>query len=538
MMTGNTLFAILIVLLNFSNRTIEVNDLENQPEVKLVVQIVVDQLRADFLNKFSSNFSKGGFNYLIKEGINFSNAKISCALSATGPGHASIATGSTPAYNGIVSNDWYNRKLKQKVYCAEFEGVKSPLNLIGSTLSDEIYLSSGGKSKIFGVSSKDRGAIFLSGHYGKAFWLSDDSIKFTTSSYYYDKEPEFLSKFNKKISKEYLSDYKWEPLYESEKYINFFGQEQLDKFGLKRFDKPSEVSAIVTSPMGDFLTLQFAKNIIDENQLGKDEYIDYLSISFSSTDKIGHYFGSSSIEFEDQLYRLDKLIADLLDFISNKIGINNVLIVLTSDHGAIDSYTPTNGNKNGNILKQGVNGLRGLCNDYIKEKLNINFDVVEEIILPNIYLNEEAIINNALEISVVELLLKDYLRNMNSVYDVYTSTEIEKNHLPLTALSLKVSNSYFHKRSGNLYIIFEPVLPNSNKIYNRSEHGTPWNYDLTIPLLFCGPRIEKGKNSSLEAYIEDIAVTVSHYLGIKTPATATGKILPIFENIRYRRLSD
>ncbi|MGQ7721130.1 alkaline phosphatase family protein [Melioribacter sp. OK-6-Me] len=527
-MLGNIFLAILLLLFNISNNVIEANDFESKAEVKLVLQIVVDQLRADYLNKYSSNFSKSGFNYLIKEGVNFSNAKLSYTLSATGPGHASIATGSLPAYHGIISNDWYNRKLKQKVYCAEYNGVKSPLNLIGSTLSDEIYLSSGGKSKIFGISSKDRGAIFLAGHYGKAFWLSDDSIQFTTSSYYYEKEPEFLENFNKKINEEYLIDFKWEPLYEPEKYINYFGQEQLDNFGLKRFNKPSEVSSIITSPLGDFLTLQFAKHIIYQNELGKDEYIDYLSISFSSTDKIGHYFGNSSIEFEDQLYRLDKLIAELVDFINSQIGMNNTLIILTSDHGAKDSFTPTNGNKNSNLQKLEVDGLRRLCNEYIKEKLNVNFDVIEEIILPNIYLNEEAIINNGLEISVVEFLLKDYLRNMNNIYDVFTSTEIEKNNLSPTALNIKVINSYFHKRSGNLYIIFEPSLPDSHKIYNRSEHGTPWNYDLMIPLLFCGPRIDKGKNSSQEAYIEDIAVTVSHYLGIKVPATATGKVLPIF----------
>ncbi|AFN73883.1 putative alkaline phosphatase [Melioribacter roseus P3M-2] len=523
-MTKNIIRLLILILLLILPQTYGYGKDEAPVKVKLVVQIVVDQLRADQIDKYSANLSEEGFNYLKKNGRYFGNTKISYARSATGPGHASIATGSVPAYHGIVNNDWYDRISKKKVYCAEYGGVISPLNLIGSTLSDEIYISQAGNAKIFGVSQKDRGAVFLAGHFGKAFWMDDDSIKFITSAYYYDKAPDFLNKFNDEIKFDNFSGYSWKPLYDPEKYVNYADKRQTEKFGLARFEKQSEPSAILNSPLGDSLTFELAKFIIMENRLGKGGHTDYISISFSSTDKIGHYFGNSSIEFEDQIYRLDKLIAGLIDFLDKYAGMNNVLITLTADHGAKDSFVPSNGNKNSTPERRRSGNLKSLCNDYVKDKLNVDFDAVEEIIMPNIYLNEDAIKNNGLKVEDVEILLKEYLRNKNGIYDVYTSSEIERNNLLLNMISSRVINSYCHKRSGNLYIVFEPEIPGGGNFYNRSEHGTPWNYDISIPLFFCGPGIVSGGYDG-EVYIEDIAVTLANYLGLKLPSAASGKVI-------------
>jgi arylsulfatase A-like enzyme len=525
-MIKNIIRHLILILLLILPQTYGYGKDEAPVKVKLVVQIVVDQLRADQIDKYSANLSEEGFNYLKKNGRYFGNTKISYARSATGPGHASIATGSVPAYHGIVNNDWYDRISKKKVYCAEYNGVKSPQNLIGSTLSDEIYISQAGKAKIFGVSQKDRGAVFLAGHFGKAFWMDDDSIKFVSSEYYYDKEPGFLKKFNAEIKEDNYPGYGWKPLYEPERYVNFTNKKQTEKFGLARFDNPYAPSALLNSPLGDSLTFELAKFIVEENRLGKGGHTDYISISFSSTDKIGHYFGNSSIEFEDQIYRLDKLIAGLIDFLDKYAGMNNILITLTADHGAKDSFVPSNGNCS-SAAESGFNGsLRAICNDFIKEKLKVNFNSVEEIILSNIYLNEDAIKNNGLKVEDVEILLKEYLRNKNGIYDVYTSSEIERNNLLLNMISSRVINSYYHKRSGNLYIVFEPEIPGADKFYNRSEHGTPWNYDVSIPLFFCGPEIGNGRNDD-EVYIEDIAATVANYLGLKLPSAASGKVIKI-----------
>ncbi|NOX17423.1 MAG: alkaline phosphatase family protein [Chlorobi bacterium] len=520
-------------------------NIPRNPKVKLVVQIVVDQLRGDILSKFDKNLSKEGFKYLSSHGMNFTNANYIHAITKTAPGHATIATGSIPALHGIIGNDWLDEKTGKTVYACgdananvfgEDMGL-SPKNLVVSTLSDELFLATDGKAKIFGVSIKDRGAIFLAGHSGKAFWFSRKNGGFTSSKYYFDELPEYVSEFNRK---DWLDNYykqNWDLLLPKEKYlykdIDENDYEMTEKGLGKTF--PHDFSGIPRekfnsvfpfTPYGDEFTYEFAKTVITENQIGQDSVTDYFSISFSVTDYIGHSFSPNSLEYEDQIYRLDGTIGKFLKFLDKKIGLENILIVFTADHGVAESpdFLAEKKQPSGVLY---FNDFGKLCNDFGRDKYKIDFDLVKDLITPNLYLDEEKIKRAGLSICEVENDLKELIVKADGVYDALTSCGIEHNELNRNLIDVRVANSYFPGRSGNLYVINLPgwyfAFKNGER-YSAATHGTPWNYDAYVPLIFCGPGIERGYDSS-ECGPHDIAPSIADYLGIKKPSGSVGKML-------------
>ena len=332
--------------------TTALGQIKNAPTPKLVLQITIDQLRGDMPMTVYDQLGDGGFRYLYEQGIVYENAHHRHANTETVVGHTTLATGSDPADHGMIGNIWFDKELNRVVYNIEDDrypligeegGVdknieldptqkiastdgRSPSTILVTTFSDELALSTNGKSKIFGVSVKDRGAVTLAGHSGKAFWFSKAKGEFVTSTYYYDDYPQWVKEWNEKKYPLKYAGTNWELMHNKSTYA--YGdyddmpyETNLPGYGIV-FPHPFGdaengyfTTFLTLSPVGDELTLNFAKELLVKEDLGKDEITDYLSISFSSTDYVGHVFGPNSLESEDNLLRLDKTLADLFDFV-------------------------------------------------------------------------------------------------------------------------------------------------------------------------------------------------------------------------------
>src|SRR3990167_1713890 len=323
---------------------------------KLIVQIVVDQLRGDLLSQTQNEFGTDGFNYLLDHGINYQNAHHPHALTVTCVGHATIATGSTPSLHGIVANDWYDPRTNRLVYCTEDPDNptlatsrskseapgQSPRNLVASTFSDELVLAERGRA--FGVSLKDRSAITLAGHAGKAFWFDKKHGGFVSSGFYYQQYPNWVDNWNAayhpknetwKLMSE-RSSYRFAKVRPIQNHFPHFGDTFPHTLG-----EPSSSTYyknLAMTPFADELTADFAMTLLKKEKLGKTlNKTDYLAVSFSVVDVIGHHFTPNSLEYEDNLKRLDKTIAKLLKIIDAEVGLKNTFLVLTADHGTTDS---------------------------------------------------------------------------------------------------------------------------------------------------------------------------------------------------------
>ncbi len=341
----------LLMTLAFSPRAMAAD-----PKPKLMVLVVVDQLRGDMPEKYYDRFGPGGFKLLMDRGARYTNAHYRHGNTITAVGHATIATGGGSATHGMAGNDWYEDNGSRLVYCVEDDnyiilgrkpkknvGV-SPRNLTSSTFSDELILSNGGQSRVFGVSGKDRGAIIPAGHFGKAFWYSSTNGQFITSTYYYSDYPAWAAEWNAKKPAERYRGKKWELLKDRETYWRKDMDDRPYERGSKKLGgtfphpldggKPEDLySTIRSTPFVDVLTVEFAKTILDNEKLGQGAATDILTISLSCTDGIGHTFGPDSLEAEDNMLRLDALLADLFNHIDKRVGLNQTMIVLSSDHG-------------------------------------------------------------------------------------------------------------------------------------------------------------------------------------------------------------
>lgn len=338
-----------------------------QEKPKLILQITIDQLRGDLPMRYYDRLGEGGFKYLLDQGVHYIDAHHGHANLETIVGHATLATGAHPSEHGMVGNLWYDRTLGRPVYniedadyslLSEGAGIdseteldatqaaagsdgRSPRALLSTTFADELSSSTVGVAKVFGVSVKDRGAVPLAGRSGKAFWFSKGNGQFVTSDYYYDAYPEWVEEWNAKEAYLSYSGSLWTLLNDRETYlfadrdnqpwevpIGGFGRVFPHPFGW--FDDPYFTTFLTVSPVGDRLTTDFAKTLIDAEALGQDDVTDFLAVSYSAMDYIGHIFGPSSLESEDGLLQLDRTLADLFNHIENRIGLDNTLIVLST----------------------------------------------------------------------------------------------------------------------------------------------------------------------------------------------------------------
>jgi len=488
-----------------------------QSQPKLVVQVVVDQMRAEYLQRFQHQFANdGGFRMLLDSGYQYSNTHYNYIPTYTGPGHASISTGTTPKYHGIVANDWLDTRSGYEMYCAEDTTVRpigtiesssrrSPKNLRALTFSDGIKLYSNGRGKSFGVSVKDRGAIFPAGQLADgAFWL-DNSMHFVTSSYYMNRLPEYVEKYNRKEEAMSQMRRKWKLELAERKYKESLEDENPyePKLNQGTSSFPYDLEAMVASkglgilkstPVGNALVLEMALEILQNENLGKDEDCDFLGISFSSTDYAGHTWGVRSREVHDMYLKLDEQLGSLIRKLDKKVGRENYVLYLTSDHGA--SENPNHLRNSGYDVRNFQNAdVVASTNDKIQAELGID-NAISKIINHHIFLNEWA----KKDLEAIALVVEQ----TDPFVHVYTAQEVRKGFGD--ELVILLNQGHQSRFSGDLVFTLQP-----NCIFYGpygSTHGTGYTYDTHVPFLLFGGPVTPGKTMKKTA-VTDIVDKVA-----------------------------
>ncbi len=416
---------VMVVLTLFLAGNFTYADAQSKPEVRLVLQITIDGLRADLINRYENGFSKGGFRLLMKKGAYFTNAHYQHANTETIVGHTTLATGTFPSQHGMVGNVWFDREAGELAYNIEdpdhpliptredesqgeqvdpaqkksrTQG-RSPAAILVPTFGDGLAAYYGGRSKIFGVSGKDRSAVAMAGHVGKAFWYSANTGDFVTSTYYYDAYPDWAAQWNARRQAAGYAGKSWALLNDAATYllaaqddrpyeVDLRGYGRIFPHPFGQADDKLFFTRILVSPIGDQLTLDFSKTLITHEQLGQDEIPDYLSISFSAVDAVNHFFGPSSLENEDVVVQLDRTLADLFAFIDKTVGLKHTLIVLSADHGMADmpEYMTELGYKAGRLDPEQI----AAAANKVGQKFGVD-EIVRFFYRPYLYLNDEKI---------------------------------------------------------------------------------------------------------------------------------------------------
>jgi hypothetical protein len=414
---------------------------------------------------------------------------------------------------------------------------RSPASILVSTFSDELSSLTAGKSKVFGISVKDRGAVSMAGHSGKAFWFSKTARGFVTSSYYYKKYPQWVLDWNAKKLPEQYSGKAWELMHPIDTYLFGDRDNQEWEFDLagygrtfphkfKTTDNKYFSTYLTVSPTGDELTLEFAKAAIDAEQIGSDDITDFLGISFSATDYIGHFFGPSSLESEDNILRLDRTLANLFAFIDQKIGLDSTLIVLSADHGGPEApaYLKSLGIPTGYISPDSWDKQPAI--DRIKRKFGISGKLIEGYDHPYIYLSNEVIGNPEVDLFALETAIVDELVRFPGVSTAVSSIALTRGIVVDNYLTRAITNNYHPKRSGNVYVVFDPgwFINDLDGISAAVVHGSPWPYDTFVPIIFAGYKVMP-QTVSRRVHTVDVAVTLANIIGTNPPSGASGNVL-------------
>lgn len=507
---------------------------------KLVVGIVVDQMRWDYLYRYQKRYTDGGFKRLLGEGFSCENTMIPYVPSVTAIGHTCIYTGSVPSIHGIAGNNFV--KDGKKVYCTDDDSVKpvgttseaalmSPRNLWVSTIGDEMKIASNGRAKVVGVALKDRASILPAGHNPNgAFWFDDQTGCFITSSYYMDRLPKWVEAFNdKRLPKQYLSQ-KWNTLYPKNTYTESTTDENEYENGIREGVKATlplnlpelykkyGYGIIRNTPFGNSLTLDMAKAAIDGEQLGADDETDLLAVSCSSTDYIGHQVGTHAIETEDTYLRLDKAIADFLTYLDSKVGKGNYLVFLSADHGAMnnaaflqDRRIPA-GSWDASATAKKLNHV--LAKEYPEAG-----DIVKTVMNYQVFFNRDVIKSKQLDFDNIKQTVVNVLKEDPSVLYACDMAKASTESIPEEVKS-RIINGYNRERSGDVVIILKPNFYAHGM--KGTDHGA-WNsYDTHIPLVFMGWGIKHGATTK-QTFMTDIAPTIAAMLHVQAPNGCVGK---------------
>lgn len=512
---------------------------------KLVVGIVIDQMRWDYLYRYQQRYTDGGFKRLLNEGYSCENTVIPYVPSVTAIGHTSIYTGSVPSIHGIAGNNFVVDG--KKVYCTDDNTVKpvgttseaglmSPRNLWVTTIGDEMKIASNGRAKVVGVALKDRASILPAGHNPNgAFWFDDVTGHFITSSYYMDKLPQWVEAFNnKQLAKQYLSE-KWNTLYPKNTYIESTsdkneyeadvrpGVEATLPLNLPALYKKYGYGVIRNTPFGNALTFDMAKAALDGEQLGADAETDLLTVSCSSTDYIGHQVGTHAIETEDTYLRLDKAIADFLSYLDTKVGKGNYLVFLSADHGAMnnarflqDCRIPA-GNWDDKAMATQLNQV------LVKTYPNVG-DIVKTVMNYQVFFNHDVIQQHQLDFEKIKQIVLQVLKEDDNVLYACDMQKVMTESIPNVVKS-RIINGYNRERSGDVVVLLKPNHYAHGM--KGTDHGA-WNpYDTHIPLVFMGWGIKHGATTR-PTYMTDIAPTIAALLHVQAPNGTVGQ--PIFGN--------
>ena len=539
---ASLLFVLLFPFLLLAQQKPKLNS--SIPRPKLVVGLVVDQMRWDYLYRYADRYGKGGFKRLLNEGTSCENTSIQYIPTFTACGHASIYTGSVPAINGIAGNDWIEQSNGKSRYCTEDSTVQtvgstskagqmSPRNLLSSTIGDELKLATNFRSKVIGIALKDRGGILTAGHSADAaYWFDDLNGGWITSSFYMNDLPTWVKGFNSQKPPEKYLTQDWNTLYPLNTYKQSTTDDSPYEGKFKGEQKPIfphiiteikslDFNSIRYSPFANTLTLDFAKAAIKEESLGKDEFTDLLAVSLSSTDYIGHQFGPNAIEIEDTYLRLDRDLEAFFNYLDASVGAGNYTFFLTADHGAahnpqflIDHKIPAGFWEPKNLQQQLSNNLeqkyktKNLIRSFTNYQVHFNYPVIEAG-----KINLEALKKDCV----------DFLKKQDGIAFVVDLALVNQVALP-TKLRERVINGYNSKRSGEIQILLSPGVFQG---YGRTgtTHGT-WNpYDAHIPLVFMGWGIKKGTSLNRSTAMSDIAPTISALLHIQEPNGSIGEVI-------------
>lgn len=513
---------------------------------KLVLGIMVDQMRYDYLERYYSKYSNGGFKRLMNQGFNCRNNHYHYASTITGPGHAAVYTGSVPAVNGIIGNDWYDPFLNKTVYVAEdttvravgteiagTEGKRSPVNMKVTTITDQLRLATQFKSKVIGIAAKDRGGILPAGHSANAaYWFDGKSGNWISSTYYMQELPQWMKEFNARKLPDYYKSQKWNTLFpieqytesdeDNQEYENVMSGEKLPVF-------PHSINsntAILTSPFGNNMTKEMALATLKNEKMGQGQYTDFLCVSFSSPDYVGHATGTHSIETEDTYLRLDRDIEEILNYLDVTLGKGTYTVFLTADHAAADIPAFLRKNKLPGGVWEGAKEV-----NYLNGRITEKYGPGKWILSTDNYqltMNRELMQKNKVEMNDIFKLVKEELISQGSpVYQVVNFHDMANTVIPPFYKTL-VENVYHPKRSGDFMVLLEPGWFHSGS-KKGTTHGTMWQYDRHVPLLWYGWNIPVGETTD-QTYISDIAATLAALLRIQEPSGCVGKpILPIFK---------
>ena len=512
-----------------------------QDRPKLVVGIVVDQMKMEYLYRFSNDFSNDGFKRLMNDGYVFQNMQYNYMPTYTGPGHASIYTGTTPATHGIVGNEWFSRKLGKEMYCTDdaavqtigdgtkAEGEMSPKNLLSTTITDELRLATNFRGKVIGISLKDRGAILPAGHFANwAFWYSKTGA-FISSTFYGTALPNWVTEFNNE--KHYMPyiNKGWDLLKPVSTYDESLPDDNpyegklndakpVFPYNLKQMYEKADAGILRATPFGNDLLEEFAKKTIEKEELGKDNITDFLTVSFSSTDYVGHILGPRSMELQDTYLRLDLTIADFLNYLDKTVGKGNYLVFLTADHAGAENAKFLNDHKY-NVTnvepKEIKKALKKFSADTFGEDLVLNYSNF------NLFFNKEIIKAKELKLKKVKQAFKDFLMTQDQVKRVYSEEDIlgaTGNDFYLNA----IAKGYDPTQDGDMVILDKPGYIEYG--VTGTSHGTPYSYDTHVPLIFYGWNIKKGETHDRKE-ITQIAPTLAQKLKITFPNGTEAKVL-------------
>lgn len=539
-----------ILLILFCVMCLPASLLGQYKKPKLVVGIMVDQMRYDYLDRFWYNFGDAGFKRMVDNGFICRNGHYNYASTATGPGHASVYTGTMPAHHGIVNNNFYDRALGKTVYCVADDSVRSigvenssgkrsPFRLQVSTISDEMKLASNLKSKIISVSLKDRSAILPAGHHPDgAYWVDDATGKWVSSSYYMSELPDWVVEVNnKKMADKYLKS-TWETLKPIEDYKasiednnpyegKFFGEKEpvfphnLKKIANSQRMGGNKYGIVKGTPFGNILVKDMAKVAIEKEGLGQDDFTDVLAISFSSTDYVGHKYGPTAIELEDTYLRLDKDLEDLFAYLDSKVGMENVLVFLTADHAAahVPAYLETLNIPSGYVNNKSVtNKLKSFLSQKYGEG-----DWVSANHSGQIYLNRALIQEKKLTLKEVQEEAALFMIQLSEVKDALTGYQLWNNEYTKGYRNL-VQNTFNHLNSPDVYAVWHANYMTYKK--TGTTHGSTHPYDTHVPIIFYGWKVKAGETFKRHS-ITEIAPTISGLLHIMEPSGCYSDPIPL-----------
>ena len=509
---------------------------------KLVVGIVIDQMRTDYIYRYWNRFGDGGFKRLVNEGFFCKNTHYNYVPTYTGPGHSSIYTGAAPNVHGIIANDWFVKETGVETYCVADEkakpigttsknGMMSPHKQLTTTLGDELKLITNGKSKVFGVALKDRSSVLPVGHAGNAaFWFDEETGNFVSSDWYVKELPLWLNNFNaRKLAKTYLEK-GWNTLYGMETYTNSIADDNKYELAPNKKPKPvfpydykTQIAAntwgiLKATPWGNTITKDIAIECLKNEQMGKDDISDILCISFSSTDYVGHSYGLRAVETEDVYLRLDKDLEELLKTLDSEVGQENYVLFLTADHGAADvaSYLKDLKIPAGYLKESAIElEIKNFCTQKYGDAT-----IIANISNQQIFLNAKQLAVKKLSSDDVEKALANKLIQMEGISEAYPSSVLKFEGYKGDSFKSLIANGYNHKRSGNVAFSYLPGWLDIQE--TGTTHGSEFTYDTHVPLIFFGAGIKKGE-SVKNYYITEIAPTISILLNNPFPNGCTSK---------------